>query len=357
MSARLQYQASGPTVQVEPMREFAAGLLRAAGAPRDDAEFVAETLIHADLRGVHSHGVRLLNGYVSGLLEGIINPRPDLREVAGGPGHAVFDGDRSLGQVSARVAMQRAIELARNHGVGVTVVREGGHFGAAAYWALMAADGGCIGYCTSNMAGAVMLAHGSRQGATGNIPLAWAFPTGEARPVVLDMACGVAAVGKVTVIGLGGGCLPEGVAADAEGRPTRDPAQARLVHPAGGAKGYALAVAHDILSGGLSGGGMTIHKPRWSAGQPHQGTLFFLAIDIAAIMPLDGFAEAMDAQVRAVNALPPAEGFERVYMPGQIEWESFAEREASGIPFPPGGLEALQPLGERLGVAWPWSAA
>ena len=357
MSAQLHYQAGGPTVRAEPLLEFAAGLLRAAGVPRDDAGFVAETMVHADLRGVHSHGVRLLNGYVPALLDDNINPRPDIREIAGGLGHAVFAGDRSLGQISARIGMQRAIELARDRGVGTTVVRDGGHFGAAAYWALMAADQGCVGYCTSNMASAVVLAHGSRQAATGNNPLAWAFPTKDERPVVLDMACGVTALGKVALVALDGRKLPEGVAADAEGRPTRDPAQARIYYPAVSAKGYALALVHDILSGGLSGGGMTIHKPHWGPGEPYQGTLFFLAIDIAAIMPLDGFAEAMDAQVRAVNALPPAEGFERVYMPGQIEWESFAEREASGIPFPPGGLEALQPLGERLGVAWPWSAA
>jgi ureidoglycolate dehydrogenase (NAD+) len=221
----------------------------------------------------------------------------------------------------------------------------------------MAADQGCVGYCTSNMASAVVLAHGSRQAATGNNPLAWAFPTKDERPVVLDMACGVAALGKIALLALDGRELPHGVAADAEGRPTRDPAQACLYFPAGGAKGYALALVHDILSGGLSAGGMTMDKPHWEPGEPYQGTLFFLAIDIAAILPLDEFVEAMDAQVRAVNALPPAEGFERVYMPGQIEWESFAEREASGIPFPPGALETLQPLSERLGVAWPWSEA
>ena len=232
----------------------------------------------------------------------------------------------------------------------MTVVDNTGHFGAAGYWVIMAAEAGCMGYCASNLRGPVLLATGGRGGAAGNNPLAWAFPGRRHRPTVLDMATGAVALGKIAALGEGGFLAPEGVAADAEGRPTRDPAKVAFVAPAAGPKGYALAVVHDVLVGALTGGGSALQKEPLVLGGPLDGGLFFMAMDISAVMPLADFAAAMDAQTDAVNDLEPAEGVDRVSMPGQIEWDLYDERVAAGIPFPAGVLDPY-------GVAAPWAVS
>ena len=189
MSDRLRYDIGEVRVPADEIRAFGTDALIATGVPRDDAAFVVETLVHCDLRGVFSHGTRLLAAYTEALQAGAINPTPDIR-VNCSDGAAHVTGDRSLGQLGARAGMQAAIDIAHERGVGVAVASDTGHFGAAAYWALMAADAGLIGHAASNMAGPCMLATGSRQPATGNTPLAWAFPSHGAQPVVLDMASG-----------------------------------------------------------------------------------------------------------------------------------------------------------------------
>ena len=198
------YDTSGPRVARRELEAFAGQLLEAVGMDPAGAALTARTLVHADLRGVHSHGVRMLPLYLRTLANKSLNPRPTVREVSSGPGHATFDGDNGMGQVASEIAMARAIELAHEFGVGMTVVDNTGHFGAAGYWVIMAAEAGCMGYCASNLRGPVLLATGGRGGAAGNNPLAWAFPGRRHRPTVLDMATGAVALGKIAALGEGG---------------------------------------------------------------------------------------------------------------------------------------------------------
>ena len=353
MSDRLRYDIGEARVSVEAMRAFGTDALVATGVPRDDASFVVETLVHCDLRGVFSHGTRLLAAYTEALQAKAINPTPNIR-VEHTDGAAKVSGDRSLGQLGGRAGMDAAIDIAYERGVGVAVVSDTGHFGAAAYWALMAADSDLIGLATSNMAGPCMLATGSRQPATGNTPLAWAFPTHEAHPVVLDMASGAYALNKLHMVGTATGTLPEGVAADGDGNPTTDASKLAYVLPAGGPKGYGIGLVHDLMAGVLSGDGATLIK---GALDPERrgprGSLFFLTIDVEGFLPLDDFCTAMDAQSRAVNALPPAAGFSSVQMPGQPEWELFEDRTANGIAYPASVIEPLTAMAERLQLDMP----
>lgn len=348
------YDTSGPRVARQELETFGGKLLESVEMDAAGAALTARTLVHADLRGVHSHGVRMLPLYLKTLASKSLNPRPTVREVSSGPGHATFDGDNGMGQIASEIAMARAIELAHDFGVGMTVVDNTGHFGAAGYWVIMAAEAGCMGYCASNLRGPVLLATGGRGGAAGNNPLAWAFPGRRHRPTVLDMATGAVALGKIAALGEGGFLAPEGVAADAEGRPTRDPSKVAFVAPAAGPKGYALAVVHDVLVGALTGGGSALQKEPLVLGGPLDGGLFFMAMDISAVMPLADFTAAMDAQTDAVNGLEPAAGVDRVSMPGQIEWDLYDERVATGIPFPAGVLDPLAEVAKQYGVAAPW---
>lgn len=351
MTERLHYRSDGPPISAERMEAFAVGALAKVGVPIDDAKFVGETLIHADLRGVHSHGIRLLNNYVREIHAGTSNPDPNVRTTNKSQGAAVFEGDRSLGQIGAREGMQAAMTLATERGIGVASVANTGHFGAAAYWALLAAEAGLIGFATSNMAGPINLAYGSKEPATGNTPLAWAFPSGGPFPVVLDMACGAYAIGKIRLAAAAGQPLPDNVATDADGQPTNNAAAAIYVLPAGGPKGYGIGLVHDLIAGCLTGDGATLLKGAYepSASGP-RGSLFFMAIDVNAFLPLADFRQAMDLQTKAVNQLPPADGFSTVQMPGQPEWESFETRKNIGICYPPGVLENLGSLAASLGL-------
>ena len=353
MSDRLRYDVGEARITADRMRAFGTKALCATGVPSDDAAYVVETLVHCDLRGVFSHGTRLLAAYTEALQAGAVNPTPNIR-VSRSDGAARVTGDRSLGQLGGRAGMEAAIEIAQERGVGVAVVSDTGHFGAAAYWALMAAEAGLIGHAASNMAGPCMLATGSRQPATGNTPLAWAFPTGGTQPVVLDMASGAYALNKLHMVGTTTGALPEGVATDSDGNPITDASKLAYVLPAGGPKGYGIGLVHDLMAGVLSGDGATLIK---GALDPErrvpQGSLFFLTIDVDAFLPLDDFRTAMDEQSRAVNDLPPAAGFDQVQMPGQPEWSLFKDRVANGIAYPTSVIDPLTAMAERLGLDLP----
>ena len=355
VSDRLHYESGGPVVPAEAIQAFATSAFVAVGVPDNDARFVATTLVHADLRGVHSHGLRMVTQYVEWIENGTTNPDPHIQSERDSSGAAVLAGDRSLGQIGARAGMESAINLARDRGIGVAAVSNTGHFGAAAYWVLQAAHEGLIGFATSNMTGACMLAHGSREPAVGNTPLAWAFPTHGTHPVVLDMAAGAYALNKLHLIAQVAEQLPEGIAADSDGNPTTDPSKLRYVLPAGGAKGYGLALTHDLISGCLSGDGSTLLKGAFEgATLGPRGSLFFMAIDVNVFLPLADFRTAMDQQTKAVNALSPADGFERVQMPGQPEWVTYESRINAGIPYPSGILEQLEPIADRHAITAPW---
>ncbi len=354
MSERLHYASGGPRVPAPAMHTFAAAAFAAVGVPDDDAAFVAQTLVHADLRGVHSHGLRLMPGYLDQLADGVIEAAPTIQNLSTAPGAAALAGDRSLGQIGARAGMRAAIDIARQRGAGAASVADTGHFGAAAFWALQAADAGLIGMATSNMAGPCMLAHGSREPASGNTPLAWAFPSGDPYPTVLDMAAGAYALGKLHLAATVSDTLPAGAAADADGAPTTSAAQLAYVLPAGGPKGYGVGLAHDLIAGVLSGDGATLTKGPYDPAAGPRGSLFFMAIDVEAFLPLRDFHAAMRRQTDAVNALPPAEGVTRVQMPGQPEWDAYRTNTAHGIAYPPGVLESLTPAAARLDLPTPW---
>jgi len=172
--------------------------------------------------------------------------------------------------------------------------------------------------------------------------------------VVLDMASGAYALNKLHMVGTTTGTLPTGVATDIEGNPTTDASRLAYVLPAGGPKGYGIGLVHDLMAGVLSGDGATLIKGALDPeNRVPRGSLFFLTMDVGAFLPLDDFRTAMDAQSGAVNALPPAAGFEMVQMPGQPEWELFEDRVANGIAYPASVIDPLTAMADRLGLDAP----
>ena len=314
--------------------------------PQDDAAFVAETLVEADLRGVRSHGVMRVPGYIRGLQTGGINPRPNIRVVVDAGPNAVVDGDGGMGQVSAAAAMRLAVDRAVEGGVGIVGLRNGRHCGAMAYWAMMALPAGCIGFAATN-AGLNMAPWGGKDRLVGNNPFAIAIPTSRPWPMVLDMATSVAAGGKLDMAALRGEQIPLGWALDPEGRPTQDPRAARkgTLLPVGGPKGYAMAVMLDVLSGVLTGA-------RFGAGLGTPGSgQFYMALKVESLMPLAEFHARMDALIDQIHGSALAPGFDRIYVPGEIEHDLKVQRLASGLPIEESILAELDQAAASLGVA------
>jgi LDH2 family malate/lactate/ureidoglycolate dehydrogenase len=270
--------------------------------------------------------------------------------VDAGP-RALVDGDGGMGQVAADRAMRLAVELAEEHGIGAVGLRNSRHCGAMAYWAIQALAADCIGFATTN-AGLNMAPTGGRDRIVGNNPLAIAVPTNRPWPMVLDMATSVVAGGKLDVAAIRGQKIPLGWATDAEGRPTDDPVVARkgLLLPVGGPKGYGLAVMLDVLAGVLTGA-------RFGGGLGPSGSgQFFLAIQVAGFLPVSEFKARMDEVIDQIHTSTLAPGAERIFVPGEIEYEQSQRRRQTGLPLEAPIVQSLDQLAHEVG-ATPLTAA
>jgi ureidoglycolate dehydrogenase (NAD+) len=339
-------------VQAEPLKALLIQLYVRQGMFQAEAEMAASRQIEADLRGIHSHGSRATPRYLKAMDLGDIDPRGQTAIVAQTPAMAVLDGGRNLGHVASTRAMKMAIDMARAVGTGTVAVRNSQHFGAASVYALLAANEGLIGYCTTSTGRATVAAYGSREPATANNAFAWAAPSRTGPPFCLDMACAVSSWGKVESQRLYGGSIPPDWALDAQGNPTVDPSQAKTLLPAAGARGYGLAFLCSILAGPLVGGKMPLHKTRSpeAEGSEH----FFYCLDISRFGSPDRFFDELDRTSAEIRVMPPAAGFSRVTLPGDIEAERAGRWQSEGIPLHRAHLEELATVAAKMKIAVPW---
>jgi LDH2 family malate/lactate/ureidoglycolate dehydrogenase len=233
---------------------FVRTLLLAHDLPEADTKTIAGCLVSADLRGVDTHGICRLPGYLDRLRRGLINARPELTPRRITPVAAELDGQNGFGFVIGMRAMDEAMAMAREFGVGVVSVRRSTHFGMAASYVMPAIEAGFLALVFSN-ASPAMPPWGGREGLLGTNPFAAGAPGGKNGAYLLDMSPAVAARGKIRKAQRRGEKIPLGYALDAEGRPTTDPAAALggVVLPIGGYKGSGLAMLMDIYGGVISG--------------------------------------------------------------------------------------------------------
>jgi len=310
--------------------------------------------VETDQRGVYSHGTRALPGYVRGIMKNEINPTPKPRILQDNPSAALVDGDNGLGHCGGIFGMRLAIDKARETGIGTVAVRNSNHYGAAACFATMALPEGMIGFTTTKTGGASVVPYGGVSGLLGNHPIAYAIPAGEEPPIVLDMAVGMAAWGKVGVHGAEGKTLPVGWVVDSAGRPTQDPRQASGMLPFGGYKAHGLAIVMSVLSGVLTGGPAACNRTPETPPELARRAHFFYAINISNFCPLEEFTAGVDQEIRTIRNAERAEGVERIYLPGEIEWRNQQDALKHGISLHQGHLEMLAKLGKELGVEVFW---
>jgi LDH2 family malate/lactate/ureidoglycolate dehydrogenase len=336
---------------------LAADVLMAARVPPADAETAARCLVRADLRGVDTHGMVRLPGYLDRIAKGLVDPAPDLRFDAVAPTAARLDGKAGLGFVVASRAMDHAIELARTTGLGLVGVHNSTHFGMAANYLLQAIDAGFAAMVFTN-ASPALPPWGGRGEMFGTSPFAVGVPAGGSLPFVLDMAPTVVARGKIRKAAREGRSIPEGWALDGAGRPTTDPQAVMdggVLLPIGGHKGAGLSMLLDILCGVLTGAqyGGEVGDQYKRFDRPQGVGHFILAMRPDLFLPADAIAARMADLVGRVKANPKAADVDEILMPGEIEARREAERLAQGIPYRRDDLAPLLERARASGIAVP----
>jgi LDH2 family malate/lactate/ureidoglycolate dehydrogenase len=327
-------------------------ILCTVGVPDDQATLISQVIVEADLRGIESHGILRLPAYIRKVLAGTM--APDTKSVVLKERRAslLLDARSGFGQVAATHAMENAMERAEENGVGFVAVRNSGHFGIAAYYAMMALKREMIGVVFANAAPS-MAAWGGTIPLLGTNPICVAVPTGTDVDIILDMASSVVARGKIRLALNKGIKIPLDWALDSQGVATSDPVAALdgTLLPIGGPKGYGLALMVDILSGVLTGSNFGRHvsstldyDSKISAGFCVQ------AIDISAFTEMETFFKDIQILISEIKNSPRVTGVERIYLPGEIEWIKYKERLSDGIPVPTTVLSELEKLAEELNV-------
>lgn len=323
------------------------------GMSSGDAALLADTLVVADLQGVHSHGVLRVPEYVKRLEAGGVDPKGRPRVARDGVAALLVDGGNSMGQIGATFAMRATIERARTTGVAAAAVRGSNHCGAMAYYARLALAEDMIGIATTN-ALPTMAPWGGIDRIVGINPLAVAIPAGDEQPIVMDAAFSYSAHGKIRVYQQKGLQIPKEWAFDAEGRPTTDPAAAiaGLLAPIGAYKGVGFALAMGLLSAVLSGAsyGPELGNVVDGAKPGHDGH-FFCALRIAAFEDPARFKGRIDEIVRQIHQSRRMPGVDRIYVPAEIEAETEARYRREGIPLNEATLDGIRQTATRLGVA------
>ena len=333
------------------------------GCPLQQAETASLALLSADLRGIDSHGVARLSGYVRLWEVKRVNATPDIRIIHETPSTAVVDGDSGLGLVVAPFAMQVAIEKARQCGTGWVSVQNSNHFGIAAHHAMMALVDDMIGVAMTN-ASPLVAPTFSIDKMLGTNPICVAAPAGEEPPFVADLATTTAANGKLEILQRKNSDTPDGWVQDKDGNPSNDAnilKKGGALLPLGGDrehgshKGYALGAMVDIFSALLSGANYAPWVPPFPAyvpmpaQQPGKGIGHFLgAMRVDAFRPADDFKKAMDHWIQGFRNARPVPGQEKVLVPGDPEREFEALRLQEGIPLLEPVVKDLQSIAEKF---------
>lgn len=341
-------------IQAERLKEFCRNVLQKVGVSKQHAEETAEILVDANLRGIDTHGIYLSNLYTRRLEKNLINPTPKFHFEKKRAGVGILDADYSLGQPATLEAVRRAIELAKDAGVGIVAVKNSNHFGAAAYYAEFIAGRDCIGLVMCD-GECDVIPFGGREKFLGTDPICCCAPSGSRPWFCMDMATSEVAFGKVRAAAEAGQTIPANWAVDRQGQPVTDAQKAYAVVPMSGAKGYALGLMIEILSSRLTTmpyGAKIIRKFDDWQNRAFMGH-YIQAIDIEAFCPIEKFKKGMDELIADLKSQPTAPGVKEILIPGEPEWRTKLERIKNGCPIRWEDANLLAQLGADFGIPFP----
>lgn len=345
-----------PTFTAEELIRIGEVVFRAAGFPSDKAERVARSLAESDLVGHDSHGIIRIMPYLNYVRIGRLKPEAQVEVIEDRAASALLDAHWGVGQVAAEMAMNLAIEKARQGGVGMVGVRHCNHIGRVGEYSMLAALQGLIGIVACNVGEATVAAFGGTSRVLGTNPLSVAVPAGKRPAFWMDFATAACAEGKLKVARATNQAVPPGWILDKDGQPSTnalDFYDGGVILPWGGHKGYAICLLMDLLGGALTGHGCP-SLPEWKGGN---GVLA-IAIDIEAFLPREAFEQTVERLFEKVKSGPTAEGVDEILIPGELEFRAREERAKNGVQIPEtvwqqilGEARALGVEGELLAVA------
>jgi LDH2 family malate/lactate/ureidoglycolate dehydrogenase len=336
------------------LKQFSDDMLRAIGATEEETAIITEGLMTASLwwHPAQGQGIDKLFMYHRRVRDGGIVPGARMTWTRDGPSTALLDGANGFGYVAAYRAMERAVEKARQSGVGMVGVRNSNHFGIAGYHAVQATKHGLIGWALTN-ARAEMAPWGSAKMVLGTNPWGIAIPRPETFPIVLDMALTMSGKGMMRWYQQLGRPIPDNWALTPEGRTTTDPAAAMdgPLLPIGEYKGYGLSLVTDILSGVMTGAlfGLAVFQNE----QSHDVGHMMVAIDPESFLSHEEWAERLEQLVAEVKSAPPIDPARPVLLPGEAEYLRLRQRRQEGIPVARATVEGLRDLAATLQVEFP----
>jgi ureidoglycolate dehydrogenase (NAD+) len=328
------------------------------GLSKKDAKNTAKVLSKTDSIGIHSHGTKNLRLYIEKIKLGSLDPKAQPKVVSAGEAFAIIDAGDGMGMVSSTVAMSKAMELAKKCGIGFVSVKNGCHFGAAGYYASIAAERGMIGIamCNTDMNMAVP---GGKGMVIGNNPIAYAVPAGKYGTMSLDISMSTTAALKINQAKLDKKPIPDNWLVDDQGVPTTDPKYYGIggaLQPMAAHKGYGLSLLVDVLCGFLSGGQIPRGIPSWCfvIQEKNRASSAFIALNIAAFQPIDAFIERMEGYIDYIKSLPKAKGADTIYYPGEIELNRKKKADKEGITLPDDVVDSLEKLSQSTGIKIVW---
>ncbi|MBQ2896507.1 MAG: Ldh family oxidoreductase [Oscillospiraceae bacterium] len=339
---------------VEKLTDFCRRVMEAAGLTAEEADVFAQSLVYADLRGVASHGVTRLSVYSKRVSCGAIRPNAQPEILSDSGAVITVDGRDGIGSYVARKSVDWCIERAERLGCCCASVKNGTHFGSAAFFTEYAAKKGMICYVISNSEAAVVPTGGAKP-MLGTNPLSLAIPAGRYEPYVLDMATSTVARGKVVLAQKEGHSIPNDWGVDKNGAPTTDPAailDGGAMLPFGGPKGYAISLMIDLMCSGLSGSLNCRNTPGfWTDFEHHQNLGYFICvIDPRKFMPQEAYDAQIDGILDEFKACPTAPGVKEVMIPGEIEHNKYVAGLELGVELSEAVVNDLVETGKRYGI-------
>lgn len=345
-------------ISVNNLKDFCVKACLASGYDMKDAETIADVLTTTDTFGVVSHGTKNLYEYIRKTQEGglSVSAKPEI--VKEGPAWAIMDGHDAMGMVCGADAMRLAIEKAKQCGIGYVTIDNSCHFGAAGYYANMAAAEGMIGLSMSN-ADPTMVVPNAKGVSIGNNPFAFAAPLPGGKSVFLDVALSAVAALKVVLAKAKGEPVPDNWLVDLEGNPTTDasgfPYESHL-QPMAAHKGYGFAVMVEVLTSVVSMGAMLSAIRSWNLdlATKNAASHAFIAIDASQMISREVLEARMQAMVDELHAAPLAAGKTQVFVPGDMEWMKREKALAEGLVLTDAMTDTLGKLSAMTGVSINW---
>ena len=333
------------------LTEAATAVLTGLGESPVDAAVAAECLVYADMTGVSTHGTYLLKNVYERVNSKMLNLPTKAKVTSDSGATASIDGNNGLGPVACSLAMQKAIEKAKQFGISIVLVKDTNNVGCLGYYTNLAARHGMVGLMAGN-ANAAMAPWGGSEAYFGTNPVSVAIPVQGAAPIVLDMASSLVARGKIRKASREKKQIPLGWAIDSEGRPTTDPdvALKGTLLPMGGPKGSGLAIIVDLLAGVLAGAkyGPAVKSFHSPDGPTGVGALC-VALDPTRFMVSSQFQGEVAEYIKDMKGMKKAEGHSAIYAPGEIEASKWEAASKGGVELDDAAVSAINDLLSKVG--------